>query len=135
MKVIIDTNVFVSGVFFSGPPFKILEAWQHKKLSLYLSPDIFSEYKRVGEKLASKFTGIDIDPWLSFVLMNASLIDAPILESQICEDPDDDKFLACAIAANVKIIISGDKHLLDVDGFNGITVYKPRQFCDLYLKP
>lgn len=133
MKVIVDTNVFVSGIFFSGPPYRILQAWQQKKLSLYISPDILNEYKRVGEKLAGKYPGVDLDPWITLMLLNASLIDAPTLDNQICEDPDDDKFIACAIAAKVKLIISGDKHLLDINGYQNITVLKPRKFIDLYL--
>ena len=134
MKVIIDTNVFVSGIFFSGPPYRILQAWQQKKVSLFISPDILHEYKRVGEKLAIKYPGVDLDPWITLMLLNASLIDAPMLDTQVCEDPDDDKFIACAIAAKVKIIISGDKHLLDISGYNNIVVLKPRKFVDIYLK-
>jgi predicted nucleic acid-binding protein len=48
-------------------------------------------------------------------------------------DPDDDKFIACAIAGKTNIIISGDGHLLKVDGFRNIRVYKPREFVDKYL--
>jgi len=54
-----------------------------------------------------------------------------MLESQVCEDPDDNKFIACAIAAKVKAIVSGDKHLLDISGYNNIVVLKPRKFVDL----
>jgi predicted nucleic acid-binding protein len=51
----------------------------------------------------------------------------------VCEDPDDDKFLACAIAGKSKIIISGDTHLLKVSGYEGIKVLRPRKFFDEYL--
>ena len=46
MKVVIDTNVFISGVFFTGPPSKILEAWRDERVRVVLSPDIFEEYRR-----------------------------------------------------------------------------------------
>jgi predicted nucleic acid-binding protein len=44
VRVILDTNVFVSGVFFTGPPARILQAWSAGQLSLVISPDILDEY-------------------------------------------------------------------------------------------
>ncbi|KXK15132.1 MAG: twitching motility protein PilT [Chloroflexi bacterium OLB14] len=55
------------------------------------------------------------------------------LKEPICEDPDDDKFFACALSSDSKIIISGDKHLLKVSGYEGVEVMKPRDFVDKYL--
>lgn len=134
MKLIIDTNVFVSGVFFSGPPFIILDAWRHGRVSLIISPDILDEYQRVGERLAAQFQGVDLEPWIELLMLKATLIDAPPLEESICVDPDDDKFLACAIASKTKLIASGDKHLLDASGYQGIIVMKPKVFVDEHLK-
>ena len=56
-----------------------------------------------------------------------------MLEGQVCADPDDDKFLACALASGARIIVSGDKHLVDVSGYRGIEVLRPRAFVDRYL--
>jgi len=53
MKIILDTNVFISGIFFSGPPSQILQAWKNKKLQIILSQDILDEYHRVAESLSS----------------------------------------------------------------------------------
>ena len=107
MRVILDTNVFVSGVFFSGPPFQILQAWRDRKVQLVVSPEIIEEYQRVAE-----------------------VISAPPMPEQVCVDPDDDKFLACALASRTPVIVSGDNHLLKVDGYSGIRVMKPRRFRD-----
>lgn len=52
LKVAMGTNVFVSGVFFSGPPYQILNAWQSGKFELVVSQEILDEYRRVGEILA-----------------------------------------------------------------------------------
>ncbi len=57
MKAVLDTNVFVSGVFFQGPPHRILQAWRDGSLKLFLSPDIIEEYRRVGENLQEKYGG------------------------------------------------------------------------------
>ena len=134
MKLILDTNVFVSGVFFSGPPFMILDAWRHGRVSLIISPEILGEYRRVGENLATHFHGVDLEPWIELLMLKASLVNAPPLAERVCDDPDDDKFIACAMASRTKLICSGDKHLLDVSRFHGITIMKPRTFVDHHLK-
>ncbi len=99
MKVVIDTNVFVSGVFFGGPPGSILEAWQDGRVQLVISQEILAEYVRVGNELATQFPNIDPLPFFEQVVRGAELFDCPPLPIQVCADPDDDKFLACAIAA------------------------------------
>ena len=62
MRVILDTNVFVSGVFFSGPPYQILRAWRDGKIQLVVSPEILEEYQRVGEILSEQFSEVDLSP-------------------------------------------------------------------------
>lgn len=133
MRVILDTNVFVSGIFFSGPPYQILMAWQKGDISLVLSPDILEEYHRVGRVLETKFGEVDITPILHLLTINAELKEAPELSKSVCDDPDDDKFLACAVATKTKYIISGDKKLLAVSGYSGIEILSPRIFVDDYL--
>lgn len=59
---------------------------------------------------------------------------APDLGEQVCEDPADDKFLACALASDTGIIVSGDKHLLKMSGYRKLKVLRPREFLDRYLK-
>ncbi len=73
MKVVLDTNVFVSGVFFSGPPYLILQAWRDQKIELIVSPDILAEYQRVGEILAEERPAINLKPILEYVIQNASV--------------------------------------------------------------
>jgi putative PIN family toxin of toxin-antitoxin system len=134
VKIILDTNVFISGVFFSGPPRQILNAWRDGKIQLVLSQEIFREYCRVGEVFAEEFPSINLQPILDLVIIEAELYDAKDLLEPVCSDPDDDKFLACAIASGNKIIVSGDKHLIKVSGFQGIEILKPREFIKRYLQ-
>lgn len=133
MRVVLDTNVFVSGVFFSGPPFRILQAWAHGRFRLLASPEILDEYRRVGEILAGEYPQINLKPMLAFAAQNAVIVFAPPLSERVCEDPDDDKFLACALAGGGKVIVSGDRHLVRVSGYQGIEVLKARAFVNQYL--
>jgi predicted nucleic acid-binding protein len=71
---------------------------------------------------------------LTFVVEHARVYLAVDLGESVCEDPDDDKFLACAPASECRVIISGDKHLLKVSGYEGIEVMKPREFVNSHLK-
>ena len=133
MKLILDTNVFISGVFFSGPPYKILNAWRNQAVELVISPEIFEEYHRVGQALEKKFPGVDIDPILHLLMHSVEFVQVPDLPERVCKDLDDDKFVACAIATGTNIIVTGDKELLSVSGYSGIEVISPRTFVDKYL--
>lgn len=134
MKIILDTNVFVSGVFFTGPPYRILEAWRDGKFQLVISEDILEEYRRVGEVLAERFPSIDLQPLLALVAVRAEMSPSKGFTAPICDDPDDDMFIACALAGKCKTIVSGDKHLLKMSGFRGIKVLRPREFVDQHLE-
>ena len=133
MRVVLDTNVFISGVFFSGPPYQILDAWRRRRVDLVVSSEILEEYRQTGLTLSEAFPGVDLGPWLELVHVRGVVVEAPPLEDQVCTDPDDDKFQACARAARVRLIVSGDKALLRASGYSGITVLTPRRFVDQYL--
>ena len=133
MRIILDTNVLVSGIFFSGPPFRILKAWRDNKLQLVVSTDILDEYQRVAAILGEKYSRVDISPIMDLLTVNSDIVTAPPLPEPVSVDPDDDEFIACALAADTKLIVSGDRHLLDVDGYQDIRVLKPRRFVNIYL--
>jgi uncharacterized protein len=134
VRVILDTNVFVSGVFFGGPPARILEAWRDARVLPVLSAQIFEEYRRVGEMLSSRYPGVTLEPFLALLAVHAEFVEAPALAEPVASDPDDDKFLACAVAARVSVIVSGDKDLLEHSGWHGVRVLRPRQYVDEYLR-
>jgi len=133
MKVVLDTNVLVSGILFMGPPHRILLAWSEGRCELVFTSDIHEEYRRVAAELQQQFRRVDLAAALDLVLVNAQAFPYAVLEGQVCADPDDDKFLACALASGARIIVSGDKHLVDVSGYRGIEVLRPRAFVDRYL--
>lgn len=133
MKVVVDTNVHVSGVFFGGMPSRILEAWRDKRIDVVVSPDILEEYRRVGEHLETQFTDVSLAPFLALLVMNAEIIEPPDLLEQVSRDSDDDKFIACALAGGCHVIISGDKDILSISGYRGVKVVAPREFLESVL--
>ncbi len=134
MKIILDINVLISGIFFSGPPYQVLKAWQEGKINIAISEEILSEYQRVAQELSKQFPSVDIDQILKIITIHAEIVDTRGYEVTVCEDPDDNMFISCAIASKTKVIVSGDKHLLKISGYQGIEVFKPRDFADNYLK-
>ena len=130
MKIVLDTNVFISGIFFSGPPAQILKAWKDQEFQIVISKEILSEYQRVAHDLSIKFLGVDIGPIIELLTIYGRIVETEGISVTVCEDPDDNMFLECAIASNSKIIVSGDRHLLRVSGYQGINVVKPRNFID-----
>jgi putative PIN family toxin of toxin-antitoxin system len=135
VRVVVDTNVIMSGIFFGGVPGRLLDAWATGRVELVLSPAILDEYRRVGAELAARYPerGLALTPVLTLIAMNATLVDAGPLIERVSADPDDDKFLAAAIAADVDIVVSGDQDLLDVSGWRNVKVLTPRKFADRHL--
>jgi len=96
VRIVIDTNVVVSGVFFGGAPLEVLQSWRDGISPLVLSPDILDEYRRVGDELSAKYDMVSLGPFLSLVVACAEIIEPPNLPELVCRDADDDKFIACA---------------------------------------
>ena len=134
MKIVLDTNVLMSGIFFSGPPYQILKSWQENKIQLVITEKILNEYQRVAKILSNKYPKIEIDNILGLIAIHTEIIDDSNHIVKICEDPDDDIFISCALSCGCKIIVSGDKHLLKISGYENIEVLKPRLFLEKYLK-
>lgn len=128
MKIVLDTNVLLSGIFWRGAPYKVLRLWQEDKISLAISLEIADEYSRSGEKLATKYKSVVAAPIIVAVIAGSEVILAPPLPVQVCEDPDDDKFIACALAAKADAIITGDKKLLACNDYKGLEILTPNQF-------
>lgn len=135
MKVILDTNVLVSGIFFPhGFPRRILQAWEQGKFSLVASQEIFYEYEGTSHDLQNKYPTANAAEFLDVIFIRSEMCQPGKLSEPVCEDPDDDMFIACALESGVKIIVSGDKLLQKVSGYQNIEVLNPRQFFDRYLK-
>ncbi len=113
MKAVIDTNVVISGVFFGGYPRLVLEAVLFNKFIACASKSIVDEYNEiVCEMIDRKHGSLDKD--LLVPLLESFSIFDERSKIKICRDPDDDKFLECAVDSGAPFIISGDKDLLEI---------------------
>jgi len=135
VKVVLDTNVVMSGIFFGGIPGEILEAWRAQRFALALSPPIVDEYWRVGRELEARYGPLGIAAILGVFLKSSAVIEAGDVGQGATTDPDDDKFLSCAAATAASVVVSGDDDLLSVGAWRGIVILSPREFRDRHLLP
>ena len=136
LRVVLDTNVIISGLISpKGPPAGILKALKAGRFILLTNQAINEEILEVMDRprLRDKYGLADHMFDIAFILWDqAEVIPKPPL-IKASRDPDDDKFLACALASGVTVVISGDKDLLEQSGWRTIRVLRPRQFVDEFL--
>ena len=132
MKVVIDTNVFVSS-FFGGNPRKIIDFWKKGKISLCVSKNILDEYIEVLQRIGLG-DGREVEELLSLFAKGFNILfttKTPKIKA-VRDDPDDDKFIECAIGLKAKVIITGDKALKAMNEYMGIKILTPQQFLKTY---
>lgn len=132
MKIVVDTNVIISGVFFGGAPMQILSAIVSSKVTACATTEIVDEYLEIVDEMVSRKQGTINRDILSPLIRSLEMIE-PQTHVEVSRDPDDDKFLGCAKDAKAVYIVSGDKDLLVLERFENIEIVTARDFCDRYL--
>jgi len=130
VKIVIDTNVFVSSFLNpKGTPRLIIDLWKNGQVTLCLCAEILSEYLEV----LSRF-GLAGEPELRELLdlfKARQGIEFVVIDNDlhlIEADPADDKFLECALIARAACIVSGDKHLKGLQVYQGVAIISPSEF-------
>ena len=131
-KVVLDTNVLISGILFGGNPRKTLELVIQGKIDAYISPAIFTEFRDV--LIRPKF-GLTQEKCFSITKEMEDIlcfVFPRITVDLVKDDPEDNIILECALAAGVKYIITGDPHLLKLASFEKIKIISPAAFVTEY---
>lgn len=129
IRIVVDTNVFVSS-FFGGNPRQIIDLWKSGEALLCLSPEIVDEYMKVLRRLLGEAEEIKELLRLLAKGYHTVFTHNPPKLHIVSKDPDDDKFIECAVALDAKFVISGDKALLSVKDYMGIRILSPRDFLE-----
>ncbi len=130
MKIVIDTNVVISAIFFKGKPYELLNmVINHaKSIDGFASPKIISEYIEIFQRMIEK-KGKQIpnnNPLDHFINSLSVIEDTNCI--QVSRDPDDDIFIECAFNCDAIYIISGNNDLLDLKEYKGIKIVKVDDF-------
>lgn len=130
MRVVIDTNVLISGIFWGGIPFEILDLWVQYKIILLTSQAILSEYARVLQEYGLKRNRTNLaEAWLHFIVQYSHIIHTH-RKFHVCRDVDDDMYLDCAVEGSAAYIVSGDKDLLILRDFMRVKIVSPNNFTN-----
>jgi hypothetical protein len=136
MIVVLDTNVVVSALLSAeGAPAEIMRRWEAGAFDVAISPALLSELERAlkYEHVRKYFQEPPekIDSLLDRFRTVGILVEPEFRLDVVEEDPDDDRVIECAVAAGASYIISGDKHLLDLEEYAGIVILTPVGFLAL----
>ncbi len=134
LKVVLDTNVLVSALFFKGELSKLL--FPLKKFILLFSEETLNEFIKVLHYPKFSLTEEEIEYLLQFeILPYSKIVEVTFkFDKEICPDKDDLKFLELAVSAKADYIITGDKDLLNLKKINKIKILSPKEFLSLLKK-
>jgi putative PIN family toxin of toxin-antitoxin system len=133
MKAVLDTNVLISAVIATGTPHEVLLSGYRGEYQIVASVETLAEFRTTLAKYPERFqlSESEIQREAETVRYFAEFVDPDEDVEAVERDPDDDKFLEAAVAGNVDYVVSGDQHLLELDGFRGIEIVDPRRFLDV----
>lgn len=136
-QVLIDCSTFLSGAFYpKGKPRKILELWRDEKYQLVVSHAIIEEYEIKISPVAQRmkkdtFAGVY---YLDLIKTEAVNVTSAPIDSRICRDPNDLKYLEAALACQADFLISSDKDLLELRKFEKTKIVSPDQFLKIFSR-
>lgn len=131
MKAVLDTNIFISGIFWKGASNKAITNWKEGKFILVTSLEAVSEIIKVLKYFKIKLPDEMIREWIDLIVKNSIIVEPKEKIAIVKDDPKDNIFIEIAVAGNVDYIVSQDSHLLRLKEFRGIKIITPEEFNEL----
>lgn len=132
IRIVADTNILISSIFWRGNPYKILIECIKGEVKILISKEILQEVEKIllREK-KFKFTKNDVLLYMKILLKNSELINPVEKLSVIKKDSADNRVLECALEGKANYIVSGDRHLLELKDFRGIQIVTAKEMVDI----
>lgn len=135
MRIVVDTNILVSGFLWGGVPLRVLELARSKSISIISSEPLIAEFTLVifRDKFTERFQQIGRTPdeFLADYRNLVEIVQPAEIEPVVLNDPPDDAVLACALGGNAEYIISGNRHLLNLNSYHSIPIMTATNFLEL----
>jgi putative PIN family toxin of toxin-antitoxin system len=126
IPVVFDCGVLISAIGWSGNPRRCLRLVAHRQIRLCVTPDVWEEYEtRIPAVLTQKCPGVSARPTLDWLLAVVHFANPLPLGRQRSRDIKDDRYLACALGAGAKLLVSNDRDLLDLGKPFGVAIITP----------
>ena len=126
MRIVADTNTVLSGLLWQGPPRRLMDLARQRVFTPCTSATLLAEFAEViaRDKFAQRVlaAGLSAAELVQDYTRLAQIVEPQPLPAPVTRDPDDDHVLACALAAQANLIVSGDKDLLDLREYQGIPI-------------
>ena len=135
MRVVIDTNIWVSGMLWRGAPWRLLRLAEQGTVELCTAPSLLAELAEVlaYESLQPRLAELALNPaeLVAYAMRLATVFEvtgegAPI----VAADPDDDEILRCAAVAQADYVVSGDRHVLGMGEYAGVPILAVHELLD-----
>jgi len=131
MRVVLDTNVFISGIFWSGECNEIIMKWKEGKFILVTSLEIISELVKVLDSFKIQLPKERIKEWANMIIRNSIITEPKEKFNIIKDDPKDDLFVETAFSGKAYYLVTYDNHLLKLKEFKDIKIITPAEFLKL----
>ena len=131
MRVVADTNVYISALNFGGTAEEVLALGRAQAIQLFLSPPVLKEIEGV---LIGKFkwSAKRARQAIAAIQEFTQLVHPKETLDVITEDEPDNRILECTLEAKAEVVITGDDHLQQLKMFRGIPIMGPREFLEIY---
>ena len=132
-RVVLDTNVLISALLFTGEPSKIVELWQRGRFVPLICRETFEELRAVLKYPKFSLVPDEIQSIIeSEILPFFEVVEIKKRVKGICRDPEDDKFIACAVSGSADFLITGDKDLIDLKSYETVEIIKASEFLKIF---
>ena len=131
-KVVLDTNILISSILFTGELARIVDLWKRGRIVPVVSRETFDEFRKVLEYQKFGLTKGEIRTIIEEeVLPFFEIVEITDEVRGVCRDPDDDKFIACALAASAEFIVSRDKDLCEVARYKSVKIIRASDLLEM----
>jgi putative PIN family toxin of toxin-antitoxin system len=131
MKIVLDSNIFVSSFYWAGNPRKVFERVTNGLDELYITDDILSEVRTVMLREKFDTDSNEIEEYIKIIESYSIKLESKNIIEKISRDDKDNKILQCGFDGNVDFIVSGDNDLLVLKEYEKIKIVNPKNYLEI----
>jgi putative PIN family toxin of toxin-antitoxin system len=132
VRIVPDTNVIVSGLFWQGPPSQIMRIARRGVVQVFTTRALLLELEDVlaRPRFRASLDQLSLTPasTVSSLAALVQIVEPAFVPRGVVRDLKDDKVIACAVSAKANVVVSGDRHLLTMGAYGTTKIMGPSEF-------